>query len=191
MILSKLFNERKTSEKSDSHEDERLDFEEVLPRLLKLQLFSAFNAENENDVRIMRLVCEELRVKTFKAGEEIIKEGDSGEDFYILAKGKVQIFRNTLAGDKIALAILSDDMGIFFGEAALIDIDKRSATVIALTDCRTSVISGRKFKELCEKEPILGYRVMLCLARRLSSSLKKTNSDMTTLYEALFDEVVN
>ena len=191
MILSKLFKRQKAAKKSEVLEEIKQSFEEVLPKLLKLQLFSDFSAENENDVRILRLVFEELKIKTFSAGEEIIKEGDDGENFYILTQGKVQVFRNTLAGDRIALAILSDEMGIFFGEAALIAKDKRSATVTALTDCRTSVISGKKFKELCDKEPVLGYRVMLCLAQRLSSTLKKTNTDMTTLYEALFDEVVN
>ena len=191
MILSKLFKRQKAAKKSEVLEEISESFEEVLPKLLKLQLFSEFRSENENDVRILRLVFDELKIKTFSAGTEIIKEGDDGENFYILTQGKVQIFRNTLAGDKIALAILSDEMGIFFGEAALIAKDKRSATVTALTDCRTSVISGKKFKELCDKEPALGYRVMLCLDQRLSSTLKKTNTDMTTLYEALFDEVVN
>ena len=121
----------------------------------------------------------------------IIKEGDVGENFYILTLGNVQVLRNTMAGDKIALANLSADMGFFFGETALIGSDKRGATVVALTDCRTITITGKRFKELCETEPILGYRVMLCLAKRMSSTIKKTNSDMATLYEALFDEVLN
>jgi CRP-like cAMP-binding protein len=96
-----------------------------------------------------------------------------------------------MAGDKIALADLSADMGIFFGEAALIGADTRGATVIAASDCRTCEITGKKFKELCEKEPVLGYRVMLCLAKRLTLTVRKANSDMATLYEALLDEVVN
>ncbi|MBQ4378028.1 MAG: cyclic nucleotide-binding domain-containing protein [Treponema sp.] len=166
-------------------------FDEVLPKLLKLQLFADFKADNENDRRILKMVWTELKVHCYKAGEEIIKEGERGEDFYILSDGKVQIFRNTMAGDRIALANLSADMGIFFGETALLGTDTRGATVVASTDCRTCEITGKKFKELCEKEPVLGYRVMLCLANRLNSTIRKANSDMATLYEALFDEVVN
>lgn len=166
-------------------------FDEVLPKLLKLQLFSDFKADDENDRRILRMVYCEFQVQCFKAGEEIIKEGEKGESFYILTSGDVQVFRNTMAGDRIALANLSSDMGIFFGEAALIGTDTRGATVVATSDCRVCVITGKKFKELCEKEPVLGYRVMLCLARRMTETIKKANSDMATLYEALFDEVVN
>jgi len=166
-------------------------FDEVLPKLLKLQLFASFRADNENDRRILKLVYSELKVQTFKAGEEIISEGTSGESFYILTDGNVQVLRNTMAGDKIALANLTADMGIFFGETALIGTDTRGATVVATTDCRTCTITGNKFKELCEKEPVLGYRVMLCLAKRMSLTIKKANSDMATLYEALFDEIVN
>ena len=166
-------------------------FDEVLPKLLKLQLFADFKADDENDRRILKKVYCELQVKSFKAGDEIIKEGEKGESFYILTHGDVQVLRNTMAGDKIALANLSADMGIFFGEAALIGTDTRGATVVATTDCRTCAITGAKFKELCEAEPVLGYRVMLCLARRLTETIKRANSDMATLYEALFDEVVN
>ncbi len=166
-------------------------FEEVLPKLLKLQLFHDFKADDENDCRILKMVYEQLKVETFKAGSEIIKEGEKGESFYILTAGEVQVLRNTMAGDKIALANLTAEMGIFFGETALISTDTRGATVVAVTDCRTCTLTGKKFKELCEKEPVLGYRVMLCLAKRMSATIKKTNSDMATLYEALFDEVVN
>lgn len=167
------------------------DFDEVLPKLMKVQLFEDFKPDNENDMRILKMVYSDLKVKTFSAGEEIIKEGEQGDIFYILTSGEVQVFRNTMSGDRLALANLSADMGIFFGETALIGTDTRGATVIAKTDCRTCTITGIKFKELCEKEPILGYRVMLCLAKRMSSTIKKTNSDMATLYGALFDEVLN
>lgn len=168
-----------------------LTFEEILPRLIKLQLFKEFKADNETDRRILKEVYEETSVKYYNAGDVILKEGDVGEDFFILMEGKVKVLRDTMAGDKIALADLSSEMGIFFGEAALIGADTRSATVMATTDCRVRVISGKKFKEICEKEPVLGYRVMYCLAVKMRESLKKTNNDMTTLYEALFDEVVN
>ncbi len=172
--------------------DEKLDvFEEVLPKLLKIQLFADFNPSDENDLRILRTVYSGLKLQTFKAGDEIIKEGEHGESFYILTAGSVQVLRNTMAGDRIALANLSSDMGIFFGETALIGTDTRGATVVATSDCRTCVITGKKFKEMCEKEPVLGYRVMFSLAKRMNATIKKANNDMATLYEALFDEVVN
>lgn len=165
------------------------EFEKVLPKLVKIQLFSDFKLDNENDCRILKLVYENLTLKNFSKGDIIIKEGAYGDSFYILYSGSVQVLRNTPAGDKIALANLNADQNIFFGETALISKDTRSATVKASTDCTVVVLSSKKFIELCDKEPLLGYRVIIQLARRMAKTIRDTNTDKATLYEALFNEI--
>ena len=164
-------------------------FEEVLPKLVKIQLFSDFNIDNENDCRILRAVYDSMVIENYQKGDVIIEEGKIGDDFYILYKGEVHISRKTPAGDKIALADLSSDMNIFFGETALISDDPRTATVQALTDCRCIALSSTKFLDVCDKEPLLGYRVLLKLAQRMAKTIRDTNSDKATLYEALFNEI--
>ena len=165
------------------------DFEQVLPKLTKLELFSDFNPSNEEDKRILKELYANLSIKKFNTGDVIIKEGDKGDSFYILNTGSVQVLQKTLANDNIALAILKAEQGIFFGEAALISHDVRSASVIALTDCSTIVLSGEKFLALCKKEPVLGFRVIYRIATRLAATIKKTNHDKSVLYEALLNEV--
>lgn len=165
------------------------DIEQVLPRLTKLDLFSDFNPEKSEDKRILTALYETLSLKKFKKGDVIIKEGDKGDSFYILYTGTVQVQQKTLASDTIAIANLNAEQGIFFGEAALISHDVRSASVIALTDCSTIVLSGQKFLQLCEKEPVLGYHVTYRIAQRLADTIRKTNKDRTILYEALLNEV--
>lgn len=166
-------------------------FETVLPKLLKIELFSDFKADNENDARILKIVYENMVLKNYKAGEVIIKEGDTGDLFYILYKGSVQVVRATPAGDKMALANLSSDMNVFFGETALISKDTRSATVKAASDCTTIALSSKKFISICDSEPLLGYRVLLHLARNMSQTIRNTNQDKAALYQALFDEIEN
>lgn len=165
------------------------NFDEVLQRLVKIELFSDFNPNNDNDRRIMQLVYDNMTIKNFKEGDVIIKEGDYGDSFYILHKGSVQVMRNTPAGDIIALANLNADMNIFFGETALISDDTRSATVKADSDGEVIVLSSKRFLALCDKEPLLGYRVLLHLAQRMSQTIRNTNSDKAALYEALFSEI--
>ena len=165
------------------------DFEKVLPKLVKIELFSDFSPDNENDKRIMKIVYENMSIRNFREGEIIIKEGDYGDLFYILYSGSVQVQRNTPAGDVIALANLSSEFNIFFGETALISDDTRSATVKASSDCSCITLSSKKFLDICDKEPLLGYRVLLHLARRMSQTVRNTNSDKATLYEALFSEI--
>jgi len=165
------------------------DFEQVLPKLTKLELFSDFDMNREEDKRILKALYATLSIKKFKKNDVIIKEGDRGDSFYILYTGSVQVQQRTLADDTIALANLNAEQGIFFGEAALISHDVRSASVIAMTDCSTIVLSGQKFLELCDKEPVLGYRVTYRIAQRLAATIRKTNRDKTVLYEALLNEV--
>ena len=164
-------------------------FEEVLPKLVKIQLFTDFNPEDENDVRILRAVYDSMTIENYQKGDIIIEEGKFGEDFYILYSGKVHVSRQTPAGDTIALADLASEMNIFFGETALISDDPRTATVKALTDCRCIALSSTKFLAVCDKEPLLGYRVLLKLAQRMAKTIRDTNNDKATLYEALFNEI--
>lgn len=166
-------------------------FEEILPLMVKIPLFSEFDPENENDRRILSEVYNSFTMKKFKKGELIIQEGDAGDEFYILYSGKVHVHRKTLSGDRISLAILSSEQNIFFGETALIGNDTRSASIDAETDCTTIVWDGEKFHALCEKEPILGYRVLNCLSKRLFNTLRESNRDKAVLYQTLFDEIEN
>jgi len=164
-------------------------FEEVLPKLVNIQLFSDFKIDDENDCRVLRSVYDSMTMENYQKGDVIIEEGKLGDDFYILYSGKVHISRKTPAGDEIALADLSSEMNIFFGETALISDDPRTATVRALTDCRCIALSSTKFLAVCDREPLLGYRVLLKLAQRMAKTIRDTNSDKATLYEALFNEI--
>ena len=165
------------------------EFDEVLPFILRLSLFEDFSRDNSDDVRILKVLYDNFTVKEFKTKDVIIKEGDYGDLFYILLNGCIRIYRKTPAGDKIALANLSADQGIFFGETALISKESRSATVEAATDCRVIAISSKKFHAICEKEPVLGYRVVMKIAGIMANTLRDCNSDKATLYEALFNEI--
>ncbi len=164
---------------------------EILPRLAKFALFEDFDLDNQEDKRILTKVYEHTSTKNFRKGEIIIKEGDIGSEFYMLYSGSVHISRNTPAGDSIALADLNDGMNIFFGETALISNDTRTATVSALTDCTVMVLTDKDFFTLSDQEPLLGYRVLKVLAKRMSKTLREMNKDKATLYQALFNEIAD
>lgn len=164
-------------------------FEVVLPKLLNIPLFSDFSKKSEDDLRIMKMVYDNITIKKYKKGDLIIKEGEIGELCFILYSGTVHIYRKTPAGDTFALANLSSEQNFFFGETALIGDGPRSATVQALTDCTTIALSGKKFLAMCKKEPVLGFKVVLYIAKSMAETITKANSDKATLYEALFNEI--
>ena len=167
----------------------KLDFETVFPKLVKIQLFRYFDERSEDDRRILRELHERLVLREFRKGDVIIREGDEGKSLFILLDGRVQISRATPSGDSFALADLSAEQNVFFGENALISDDRRSASITAETPCRTYELERDVFKSFCQKEPSFGYRVAICLAKRMAETIKKTNSDIATLYEALCSEI--
>lgn len=162
---------------------------EIIDKLVHLEIFSDFNAENEEHRRLLQEVCLILDPQSYSAGDIIIKEGDIGNSLYILYEGTVQIRRNTPSNDQFAVVNLTTEQNVFFGEVALIDKDTRSASVIALENCKALKLDGTRFKELCDKEPVLGYNVMYRISKRIAGSLRRSNREMMTLYEALLDEI--
>jgi CRP-like cAMP-binding protein len=166
----------------------KADFEKIFPALLSLDIFKGFT-DSEDDRRIMKKVYDALEPHDFSAGETIMEEGERGDSFYILRSGRVSVMRKTPSGDPIALSELDDSMHVFFGEAALVGNDKRTATVKAATECHTLKISGEDFMRICNMEPILGFRTFLCIAKRMKNSIEKANNDIATLYGALFKEI--
>jgi CRP-like cAMP-binding protein len=92
---------------------------------------------------------------TYRPGERIIQQGDEGDYFYTIVKGKCCVTRETpLNREGIKLAELS--MGDTFGEEALIAGAKRNATVSAITDVTAMRLAKDEFSALL-KEPMLEW----------------------------------
>ncbi|XP_072289766.1 cGMP-dependent protein kinase 2-like [Eucyclogobius newberryi] len=74
-----------------------------------------------------------LDVEFYNRGEFIIREGEEGSTFYIIAQGKVAVTQSTEGGRSPQL-INTLQMGDYFGEKALISDDVRSANIVADED---------------------------------------------------------
>lgn len=72
-----------------------------------------------------------LERETYEAGEAIIRQGNSGDHFYIIAEGSVGVFRADEEGKEKKLTVLNQ--GGYFGEKALLKEDVRQASCIAET----------------------------------------------------------
>ena len=91
----------------------------------------------------------------FSAGEAIIRQGDDGDYFYAIARGKCVVLRETpLNKEGIKLAELT--MGDTFGEEALISDAKRNAHVVAGTDVSLMRLGKEDFRKLLN-EPMLEW----------------------------------
>jgi CRP-like cAMP-binding protein len=91
----------------------------------------------------------------YRAGEVIIKQGDEGDYFYVVVKGRCAVTRETpLNRDGIKLAELG--MGDTFGEEALISDAKRNASVAMTTEGTLMRLAKQDFRTLLN-EPMLEW----------------------------------
>jgi EAL domain-containing protein (putative c-di-GMP-specific phosphodiesterase class I)/CRP-like cAMP-binding protein len=106
-------------------------------------------------------------IQTFSAGQWLFEAGDAGDVAYLVEEGEVVI---ALKSDEGVRPLAVYGPGSLFGEMALIDQAPRSASALALTDCRLRLISREQISHRTEQaDPLL--RVFLSV---LMGNLRKT-----------------
>jgi putative ABC transport system ATP-binding protein len=88
-------------------------------------------------------VAEKMTKRQFVAGDVAIRQGESGEEFFLISDGTVDIMRE---GHEVAQL----GSGDFFGEAALITGEPRNATVVANDNVETYVLGKAEFQAAIE-----------------------------------------
>jgi CRP-like cAMP-binding protein len=99
-----------------------------------------------------------------QAGDVIIKQGDEGDYFYVIVKGKCVVTRETPL-NKAGIKLAELGMGDTFGEEALIADAKRNANITMLTDGALMRLAKDDFRKLLN-EPMLNW-VSLDQAQRI------------------------
>jgi CRP-like cAMP-binding protein len=103
--------------------------------------------------------------REFDPGEVVFREGDSSDTCYVVRDGRARAVRTSRAGRTITLATFGP--GDIFGELALFEDERRSATVEAVQ--RTSVVGvlGPDMRRLMTEHAEISSRLVIALGRRL------------------------
>ncbi len=104
--------------------------------------------------------------RTFKAGQIIFGQGETGNELFVIQSGKVELRLANRPLERI------DENGVF-GEMALIDSQPRSATAVAITDVTLVPVTEKQFLFLISHTPFFALRVMRVMAGRLRATTKK------------------
>ena len=104
-----------------------------------------------------------LRMIRVQKGYEIIKQGDPGDAFYLIAQGKVSVWKKK-AMLKSKVAELKSDY--FFGEMALISNEPRNATVVADDVTELFVLQRYDFDKILMKNPTIAQELKKAYAER-------------------------
>ena len=99
------------------------------------------------------------------AGTVIFKEGEEGDQMFIVQDGRVKVSR-AIGGKEQMLAVLGK--GDFFGEMALVTRERRTATVAALEAVRLLAFNQEGFLNMINKNPKIALNIIDKLCRRLA-----------------------
>ncbi len=120
-----------------------------MSRILQTQAFQQIPPAN------IQAIFLRMQSVPLKAGEVIVKQGDEGDYFYVIKKGRALVTRSMPGQPQgIKLAELKD--GDSFGEEALISDESRNATVTMLTNGMVNRLSRQDFLDLLN-EPLLHW----------------------------------
>jgi len=121
-----------------------------------------FSALSEGDLEHIAQVAV---MRRFAANHIIFREGDQSDTCYIVAAGHARAIRANADGRTISLAHFGP--GDIFGELAMFDDEKRSATVETLDDVECIAILGSDMRRLLQTHSDIAAKLVIGLGRRL------------------------
>ena len=114
-----------------------------------------------------------MKMLELRRGEIVIREGENGDAFYIVASGILLVTRRDAHGVEVPLARLGE--GAFFGEMALLRDGARTATVKVVDDAQVFEVSRELLEELIEQYPTVASAVKNFYRQRLLASAMATH----------------
>jgi CRP-like cAMP-binding protein len=143
--------------------------------LMKMPLFARL------DERELLRVMQVAEVSAYKPGETVVREGDRGDELFIMLSGRVRVSRGE--------AVLTEfGQGEHFGEMALLRSMPRSATVTAVEDSELISVRRADFFAILRKEHELAVKLLWQFLGVLADRLEKTSRDLSTAREELAAE---
>jgi len=133
--------------------------EETAGLLARVGVFSDLGREELEQIAAVAVP------RSFAAGEVVFREGDESTTTYIVRTGHARAVRQHSDGRTLTLANFGP--GEVFGELAMFDSDRRSATIEAIEDVELLAILGVDMQRLMRAHPDIAVKLVSTLGRRL------------------------
>jgi CRP-like cAMP-binding protein len=141
--------------------------EETVALLSRVPVFADLDADD------VGRVAEVAVPRSFEAEQVVFREGDDSDTCYIVRSGHARAVRSHSDGRTITLA--SFGPGDIFGELAMFDDERRSATVEAVDDLEVVAVLGADMRRLVRQHPEIAAKLLTAVTRRL----RETNERLT------------
>ncbi len=124
----------------------------------RLEGVGLFSLLSRGDLSTIARWIDEIEVPE---GKELTREGEIGHEFFIIEDGAASVRH-----DGLEISLMGP--GDFFGEIALLESPRRTATVVAETAMRLLVMHSRDFKAMERRMPVVADRVRSAIYARLN-----------------------
>jgi CRP-like cAMP-binding protein len=135
---------------------------EVVELLARVPVFSTLVPAD------LQRISELAVPREFEPGQVVFREGDSSDTCYIVRSGRARAVREHSDGRTITLATFGP--GDIFGELAMFEDERRSATVEAVEPTTAVAVLGPDMRRLMTEHPGIATRLVIALGRRLRES---------------------
>lgn len=113
----------------------------------------------------LRALRARVSSRRFQKGELLFSEGDPCTGLFLVARGKVRIFKMSSAGREQVLAV--EGPGSSFAELPVFDGGNYPASASALEDCEVLFVSRKDFQGFCREHPEVALKVIAVVGARL------------------------
>jgi CRP/FNR family cyclic AMP-dependent transcriptional regulator len=108
--------------------------------------------------------------KTYAPGTVVFREGDAGDEMYVIQRGKVRVSKD-FSGKAHVIAVL--EKGEFFGEMAIVSRLRRTATVTAIDEVEALAFDRDGLLAMITRNPRIGFSIIDRLCQRLQAAHRK------------------
>lgn len=162
-ILTEVFNSPDDSADFSEFRDVFVATHEPIDIFSESPILSSLNAE-----QLVGLV-QALKLRTFDLGEVLVSEGEPGDSFFMIGRGRVLVSTTNYAGQKIYVTSLSD--GDCFGEHGFFTGEPRTASVEALEEVMVLEVSKEVLNRLVVEFPTVRESLRRFYKERIAESL--------------------
>ncbi len=134
---------------------------------IELREVPLFSEMDDQEVAELRTIMDELK---FKTGQIIIREGETGDLFYVVTEGHAHVLISDASGQEVVIHEVGP--GGFFGELSMLTREPRSARVKAVEDITVLALERDEFFDFLKKRPAAAIDVLVELGGRLHENDK-------------------
>ena len=136
---------------------------------------------------VVRELIDKARMHSYEKDAVIVEQGEEGDAFYLIWSGHVRVVRRDGSGQDRTLAYVAE--GDYFGEIALVERSRRTASVIANDHCELITIGRDEFLHLLDNYPDVAQRLRQRIANRAQQQKKVLGSETREVFLKEFDEI--